>query len=96
MTEERTGDQATDSPPPAAAGQIWEDCDPREPGRLLRVCAIVGADAVVVTVHDHEGRMDRAGFWTVLPPTRSSIGRRSRIRVDRLVASHRYRLVRAA
>jgi hypothetical protein len=78
-----------------AIGQVWEDRCSRERGRLLRICAIDGSDVVVVTVQDHEGRMDRLGFWAVPPPVRSSVGRHTRIRVDRLTASRGYRLLRA-
>lgn len=34
-------------PPPPAAGQIWQDCDPRSGGRKIRIVAIEGDRAVV-------------------------------------------------
>lgn len=86
-------EQGATAPP---VGQVWEDRGSWEPGRLLRICAVEGSEVVVVTVQDHAGRMDGSGFWAVLPPARSSVGRHTRIRVDRLMTSHGYRLVRTA
>ena len=58
----------TDTTPPPAAGQIWQDNDPRGDGRTIRIVEIDGSYAVVQSVHPHLHRP----------------GRRTRIRLDRL------------
>lgn len=60
----------TDTPTPAA-GQIWQDNDPRSHGRKLRIIKIDETHAVVEL---HQPR---------LPVSSAKPGRRTRIRLDR-------------
>ncbi|MET7746557.1 hypothetical protein [Streptomyces sp. NPDC005385] len=61
-----------DPAPEPAAGQIWQDSDPRSYGRKVRIVEIDGTHALV-ELHQPRG----AGHLHAKP------GRRTRIRLDR-------------
>ena len=61
---------STDDPPPAA-GQIWQDNDPRSCGRKIRIVGITGTHAVVELYQPRQ------------PVSSAKPGRRTRIRLDR-------------
>lgn len=72
MTEHRPESRTKATPMPAA-GQIWEDADPRSEGRRIRLVSITDTHAVAEPVV-------RRGFGHQAAPGRRS----TRIRLNRL------------
>ncbi|MFF7631407.1 DUF6354 family protein [Streptomyces cyaneofuscatus] len=72
----------TESPTPAV-GQVWQDNDPRQDSRQVRIVELTATHAVVVLVQPRE------------PVSSAQPGRRTRIRLDRFrPTSTGYRYVR--
>ncbi|MEO3869367.1 hypothetical protein ABGB18_11095 [Nonomuraea sp. B12E4] len=92
--------------PPAKVGQVWACNSIREEGRSFEIAAIRG-DYVVVTIltNSHEvqrqldanKRCEQAGAVTVFPNVFDRVGKRARIRVERLRdTANGYRLAATA
>lgn len=72
----------TETPPPAV-GQVWQDNDPRQDSRQVRIVELTDTHAVVTLVQPRE------------PVSSARAGRRTRIRLDRFrPTSTGYRYVR--